>query len=175
MNRLVPLLVIIFLIGSAYAPVEAQATCTQDSQCPSGQTCSLISGTGVCSGNLNGGTGAGATNGGTGAGSLNGGTGAGATNGGTGAGAGGTLQNPLKFNDFPTLLKAVLGAVVYIGAILLTLMLVWCGFLFVMARGNPEELSKARSTLMWTLIGGLILLGAQAISDVVQATAQSLS
>jgi ABC-type uncharacterized transport system permease subunit len=86
------------------------------------------------------------------------------------------LENPLKdIDDLPSLLRAILGAIVQLGAILLVVMLVWVGFLFVTARGNPEEISKARSALTWTVIGGLILLGAQAISEVIQATANSLN
>lgn len=85
-----------------------------------------------------------------------------------------TLKNPLKFNSLTELMDGILQAVVQLGAILLVFMLVWVGFLFVMARGNPEEISKARSALVWTLIGGLILLGAEAISQVIQATVQTL-
>ncbi len=53
-------------------------------------------------------------------------------------------------------------------------MLVYVGFLFVAAQGNEEKIRSARSALVWTLIGGLILLGATAISKVIQATANTL-
>lgn len=87
----------------------------------------------------------------------------------------GTLQNPLQnIDSLPELIDAILHAVVQIGAILLTVMLVWVGFLFVVAQGNPEKLSTARSALIWTVIGGLILLGAEAISQVIQATVKGL-
>ncbi len=86
-----------------------------------------------------------------------------------------TLKNPLKFNSLPKLIEAILGGVVQLGAILLAFMLVWVGFLFVVAQGNPEKVSAARSALVWTVIGGLILLGATAISKVIQATVQSIS
>ncbi len=97
-----------------------------------------------------------------------------ATSGGAQGGGGGTLQNPLKFDSLPELLNAILDAVVQLGAILLVFMLVWVGFLFVTAQGNPEKVSTARSALMWTVIGGLILLGAKAISEVIAATVQTL-
>lgn len=87
----------------------------------------------------------------------------------------GTLQNPLQFDSLPELLHAILAAVVELGTIVLGIMLVYVGFLFVSARGNPEEISKARSALIWTLIGGLILLGAEAISLVIQSTVASIS
>jgi archaellum component FlaF (FlaF/FlaG flagellin family) len=72
-------------------------------------------------------------------------------------------------------MDAILQAVVDIGAIVLIFMLVWVGFLFVTAQGNPEKISSARSALIWTVIGGLILLGAEAISKVIEATVSSLA
>lgn len=87
----------------------------------------------------------------------------------------GALQNPLQgICSLPALLHAILQAVVELGSILLAMMLVWVGFLFVVAQGNPEKLSSARSALIWTLIGGLILLGAESISLVIQETVKQL-
>lgn len=87
----------------------------------------------------------------------------------------GTLQNPLQnISSLPDLLHAILQAVVELGSIILVMMLVWVGFLFVVAQGNPEKLSSARSALIWTLIGGLILLGAESISLVIQETVKQL-
>ena len=54
-------------------------------------------------------------------------------------------------------------------------MLVYVGFLFVAARGNEEKISSARSALVWTVVGGLILLGASAISAVIQATVGTIT
>ena len=91
------------------------------------------------------------------------------------ANGGGSLVNPLNsINSLPELLTAILKGVVEIGAIFLTLMIVYVGFLFVAARGNEEKIRSARDALMWTVIGGLILLGAEAISLVIQATVKTL-
>jgi hypothetical protein len=84
------------------------------------------------------------------------------------------LTNPLQATNLATLISEVLGYVTQIGAIFLTLMLVYVGFQFVAARGNDEKLKSARSALMWTVIGGLLLLGAQAIAVAIAATAQAL-
>lgn len=102
--------------------------------------------------------------------------GGGADNSGLGGGniGGQALQNPLKDQTLPQLLNDILGAVVQIGAILLAVMLVWVGFMFVSARGNEEKIREARGALLWTIIGGLILLGAQAISLVIQNTVSAL-
>ena len=94
---------------------------------------------------------------------------------GAGDTGGNGLVNPLNsINSLPELLTAILKGVVEIGAIFLTLMIVYVGFLFVAARGNEEKIRSARDALMWTVIGGLILLGAEAISLVIQATVKTL-
>ncbi len=87
---------------------------------------------------------------------------------------GATLENPLNAGSLPELLTVILGAVIQIGSILLVLALVWVGFLFVMAQGAEEKIRDARSALVWTVIGGMLLLGATAISEVIQATVQTL-
>jgi hypothetical protein len=87
----------------------------------------------------------------------------------------GGLVNPLNgicsLRDF---LRAILDGVIQIGTIVLVMMLVYVGFKFVVARGNAEELQSAKSALVWTVIGGLILLGAKAIEAVITGTVQSL-
>jgi hypothetical protein len=89
--------------------------------------------------------------------------------------SGGGLTNPLgSVNSLPDFLNLILEAVIQIGVIVLTLAIVYVGFLFVKAQGNEEQLRSARSALMWTVIGGLVLLGAQTIGLVIESTVNSL-
>jgi len=97
------------------------------------------------------------------------------TSGGNTQTSSGGLENPLTVSSFPEFLNAILGGIVKIGAIFLTVMVIYVGFLFVAAQGNEEKIRSARSALMWTVIGGLILLGAQAISLVIQSTVTSIT
>jgi len=86
------------------------------------------------------------------------------------------LYNPLGTGaSLPALLSAILAFVVRIGAIIVVLMLVYVGFLFVTARGEPGKITTARAALLWTVVGGLVLLGAQAIAIAIQATVQAIS
>lgn len=85
------------------------------------------------------------------------------------------LVNPLKnITDLPTLMSALIDGLIQIGTIVLILAFIWVGFLFVRAQGKPEEIKKARSAFVWTIIGGLILLGAKAISTLIASTVSSL-
>jgi hypothetical protein len=94
---------------------------------------------------------------------------------GTTSTGGGTLANPLKYSDLDSLLHAVLAALIRIGSIFLTLALVFVGFKFVAARGNEEKIRSAKTALMWTVIGGLILLGATAIQEVISTTVNAIT
>lgn len=94
-----------------------------------------------------------------------------------------TLVNPLNLGNCRTanggclgaFLNAVLQFVVRIGAIVVILMLVYVGYKFVMAQGEPGKITEARQALLWTVVGALILLGAQVIALGIQATVQALS
>jgi hypothetical protein len=92
-----------------------------------------------------------------------------------------TLINPLQGNCssngncLESFLQSILAFVVKIGAIVVVLMLVFVGYKFVAAQGNEEALKDARRMLLWTVIGALILLGAQAISLGIQATVNAIS
>ncbi len=89
--------------------------------------------------------------------------------------SGGGLCNPLKVNSIQELLVAVLGYLVQVGTVIIVLMMVYIGFEFVLARGNPTKLQKAREMLLWTIIGALIILGAQAISMGIASTITAIS
>jgi len=94
----------------------------------------------------------------------------------TGSGQNITLINPLGAGtNVEKLVNQILAFVIRIGSIVVILMMVYVGYLFVIARGNPTEITKARQALLWTVVGALILLGAQAISLGIQATVQALS
>jgi len=54
-------------------------------------------------------------------------------------------------------------------------MIVYTGFLFVKAQGNATAIGEARRTLMYTVIGGLVVLGSKAIALAIEATVKSIS
>lgn len=100
----------------------------------------------------------------------------GGVSGGGGSSTGGGLTNPLGAGtDLNTLIKDILQFVVELGSVVVIVMLVYVGFLFVTARGEPAKLTTARSALLWTIVGALILLGAQAIAIAIQSTVTSIS
>ena len=85
------------------------------------------------------------------------------------------LINPLGTTSLPQLITDILQLVVKIGAVVIVFMLVYVGFLFVVAQGSESKLEEAKRALLWTIVGALILLGAEAIAQGIQATVNALS
>lgn len=94
-----------------------------------------------------------------------------------------TLINPLSSGNcnsantdcLGNFLLNILRFVVRIGAIVVVLMYVFVGFKFVTAQGNESKITEAKTMLLWTTIGGLVLLGAEVIARGIQATVQGLT
>lgn len=112
--------------------------------------------------------------GGPGGGGGGGGAGGGAGGGGGGAVGGGSFVNPIQYDSIEEFLIAVLNAVVLILFPIIVLMLVYCGFAFIAARGNETKIKEARRVFFWTLIGGLIILGAKALALAIAATVSEI-
>ncbi len=87
------------------------------------------------------------------------------------------LVNPLGGNgptNLPAFIKTLLEGVLTVGIPIVALAIIYCGFLFVSARGNTEKLTKAKDALLYTLIGAAILLGSWAIAQMISATVTGL-
>lgn len=88
----------------------------------------------------------------------------------------GRICNPLGDNitDITQFIKVLLKGALKIGIPIIALAIIYCGFLFVAARGNSEKLSTAKDALLYTIIGSAILLGAWAIAQLISETVFSL-
>lgn len=87
----------------------------------------------------------------------------------------GKLCNPIPdVTSIPGLIEKILTNVLKIGIPVIALAIIYCGFLFVSARGKPEAITKARDALLYTLIGAAILLGSWAIATVLVNTMGAL-
>lgn len=87
----------------------------------------------------------------------------------------GKICNPVpKITSIPNLIQTILEGALKIGFPIVALAIIYCGFLFVSARGKPEEITKAKGALSWTLVGAAILLGSWAIAKLISATVLAL-
>ena len=82
------------------------------------------------------------------------------------------FQNPLSGNlsSISGFVAAFLKAIVFIMFPIAVVFVVYSGFLFVAAQGNPEDLAKAKRNFFWTIIGVGLLLGAWALAELIKGT-----
>lgn len=87
------------------------------------------------------------------------------------------LKNPLPYKTFPEIMKAVVNNIVLPVAVpFIGIMIIYSGFLFVVARNNGSlaTYAQAKTTLKYTLIGAALILGAFVIANALQATLNAL-
>lgn len=77
------------------------------------------------------------------------------------------LENPLKIDTINGLLEAILGIVIVLATPVIIFFIIYSGFLYVTARGNPEQIKQASQALTYAVIGGVIILGSFAIATIV--------
>ncbi len=100
------------------------------------------------------------------------------TGGGDGScnGKSGGIPNPLgstcTLYDFLTKILKVLQ---YMGGVVITMAIIYSGFLFVQAQGNAEGLETAKRSITWTVIGAAVLLGSTVLSTIIQNTITQIS
>jgi len=84
------------------------------------------------------------------------------------------ITNPIQAQTFGQLVEAIAKAITAIGIPLVAIFLVWSGFLFVTARGNEEQLKRAKATFFWSLVGGAVVIGAWALAVAIVNFAKGL-
>jgi hypothetical protein len=85
-----------------------------------------------------------------------------------------TINNPIGVSNIQDFIKILLEGVIKIGLPIVALAIIYSGFLFVSARGNTESLKKAKSSLLYSIIGAAILLGAWGIAQLIASTVLKL-
>ena len=87
------------------------------------------------------------------------------------------IHNPLGENTgtLSTFVAKILHILFEIGAIVVVFMIILSGFKFVLAQGDQKGITDAKNMLFGTLIGAVILLGAETISQVISNTVKELA
>ncbi|MFC1614970.1 pilin [Patescibacteria group bacterium] len=85
------------------------------------------------------------------------------------------LENPLgSTTTIYVFLEKVLAVVAQIGFPVVVLAIVYSGFLYVKAQGDPGGLEEAKTALTWSIVGGAIILGAWVIAEAIGGTISTL-
>lgn len=83
-----------------------------------------------------------------------------------------TYNSPLNSNirSIEDLIVAILNVAVIIAVPIITLFIIYAGFLYVTARGNAEQVRTATTALTYAIIGGVLIIGAVAITAIIETT-----
>lgn len=84
------------------------------------------------------------------------------------------LENPLRFPTLERFVEGVLQAIVVIALPIITAFMVYAGFKFIFARGNPGQISEARKNFQWVIIGTVMILGAWVLATLIGGTVTQL-
>ena len=86
------------------------------------------------------------------------------------------LQNPLdsSISTIPDFFRAIISVLLVFAIPFIVFFIVWAGFLYVTARGNAEKIKQAHSALLYALIGGLLILGANLLLDIITNTVNEI-
>ena len=84
------------------------------------------------------------------------------------------IPNPIKACGLEQVVKSLVRLLTTISIPLLTLFIMWSGFLFLTARGSDEQLKKAKTVFYWTVVGGAVLVGANVLAEALVNFAKQL-
>jgi len=82
----------------------------------------------------------------------------------------GTINSPLKAKNIIEFLRELIRVVRIFAVPIVVFFIIYAGFLIATSRGNEAQISKGKTALTWAIIGGVIVLGAELILDVIQNT-----
>lgn len=85
----------------------------------------------------------------------------------TGPGIKFSICSPLAFNSMEDFLVAILNILIIIATPIVVLAIIYAGFLYVTAQGNVEQTQKATRALTYSIIGGILIIGAVAASQII--------
>lgn len=86
------------------------------------------------------------------------------------------LENPLNqaYSTVPDFIAGALRVLVIVALPIITLFIVVAGFMFVKARGNPEELATAKRNFVYVILGAILILGAWVLATLIGGTVTQL-
>ncbi len=81
-----------------------------------------------------------------------------------------SLENPLRnINTIEGLLVAILNIIMILMVPVIVFFIIYAGFKYVMAQGNASQVEEATRALTYAIIGGVLILGAVAISQIIKS------
>jgi hypothetical protein len=79
-----------------------------------------------------------------------------------------SLNNPIKVDSVQELLNLILRLVIIIATPIVVLFIIFAGFKYVTARGDARQVEEATTALTYSVIGGVLIIGAVAIAEIIK-------
>ncbi len=86
-----------------------------------------------------------------------------------------SLENPLAFDSIQDFIIAVLNVIIVLATPIVVIFIILAGFKYVTARGNATDVQEATRALTYAIIGGVLIIGAVAIAEIIKNLVTSFS
>lgn len=70
---------------------------------------------------------------------------------------------------WPTIVTFIQGTLYTVGGVIIVIMIIIAGIMFITASGDPEKVQKARNTLLYAVVGGVVLVLATSIFSIISS------
>ncbi len=84
------------------------------------------------------------------------------------------LKNPIKVDSIAGLFQALIEIVLVFAVPIVVFFIILAGFKYVTARGSESAISEAHMALLYALIGGVLILGAFVLIEVISGTVDAI-
>ncbi len=86
-----------------------------------------------------------------------------------------SLQSPLApgIGSIEALLTTILNVLLVLAVPIIIFFIIFAGFTYVTAQGNPEKIKTATRSLTYAIIGAVLILGGVALSEIIAGVVNS--
>lgn len=84
------------------------------------------------------------------------------------------LNNPIQADSVGELFQAIIDIVLVFAIPIVVFFIILAGFRYVTARGNGHVIEEAHMALLYALIGGVLILGARVLIEVISGTVDAI-
>lgn len=78
------------------------------------------------------------------------------------------LINPLRARNLGEALEALMNFLFYLAMIIAPILIIYAGLLLLTSRGDPKQISKAKTVILWTIIALIIVLFAKGLPSIIK-------
>ena len=84
------------------------------------------------------------------------------------------VKNPIAADSITELFMAIIDILLVFAIPIIAFFIIYAGFMYVTARGNAEQIETAHKALLYALIGGVLILGAKVLIEVIGGTVDEI-